>query len=460
MKGVKSKVADYFEFIYPDSEDAYEQIVEENKRAVWLAASKHLKNRNDIEDVVQETFIFSYFYYGKLLDKTKIKQWLCGIARNKSHEFLRNIKPFEEMPDLSDLSTPETIYLELEDKEIVRKAISELPDDIAQTVRLRYFDGKSIDDISQILGIKIGTVKSRLHNARSKLELKLKGEFAMSDNVNNVIKESIKIAKERLHQLEMEGRAENESGNSTDYGLEKLEKAVEYAAQAGIHPSDDSTTLLPFVELSKKKIELAKENKKVVSKLCGSYYYKKSDSLIAPYSGGYTADYNQYADPYEFYTFYSIFGNIYPLFDTNWENRIGLLEKLYTYNNDQYNACSVLVSFFLETVTIGDESYEKCLRILYKRDRLTAGVWYAPDIGIVKFLITTPMEDKITYLLDDYRADGSGYMPLAEGNYWCYKANGENIADTNIYDYINKFTVTHINGDNIAISHLGWICEL
>ena len=453
-------MADYFEFIYPDSEDAYERIVEENKRAVWLAASKHLKNRNDIEEVVQETFIFSYFYYGKLLDKTKIKQWMCGIARNKSHEFLRSITLFEEIPDLSDLSTPETIYLELEDKEMVQKAISELPEEIAKTVRLRYFDGKSIDEIAQLLGIKIGTVKSRLHNARSKLELKLKGEFAMSENVNNVIKESIKIARERLHQLEMEGRAESESGNSKDYGLGKLEKAIECAAQAGIHPSDDSTTLLAFVELSKKKIELAKENKKIVSKLCGSYYYKKSDSIITLTGGGYTADYNQNAEPYEFYTFYGIFGNIYPMFDTNWENRLGLIEKLYTYNNDQYNASSVLVSLFLETVTIGDKSYEKCLRILYKREQFTAGIWYGPDVGIVKLKLTTPMEDKITYLLDDYKVKGSGYMPLTKGNYWCYKAIGDNIADTNIYDYLNKFTVTHIDGEHVVISHLGWICEL
>ena len=45
------KLSHYSEFMFLGSEDDYEQIVELNKSAVWLTASKHLKNRNDIEDI-------------------------------------------------------------------------------------------------------------------------------------------------------------------------------------------------------------------------------------------------------------------------------------------------------------------------------------------------------------------------------------------------------------------------
>lgn len=467
--------------MFPGSEDDYEQIVEENKRNIWITASKYLKNRCDIEDIVQETFIFAYFYYAKLADKSKIKSWLCGIARNKSREFIRGntheVTPFEEIPDLPDLSTPEEIYIEREDKETLHKIISELPEETAQTVRLRYFEEKSIEEIAQLLEIKSGTVKSRLYNARNKLELKLKGEYTMSENTNKIIKESIKIAKEKLLQSEMDGRTESDTGSSKDFGLAKLEKAVEYANKAQIPPSDVSTTVLAFVELSKKQIELAKENKKILSKLCGTSYFKKSGTIITTEGDNYTADYNQYAKPYEFYTFYSIFGNIFPIFDINWERRT-LPENLFTYKSSdlsEYMATdrtfTVLVSLFLETVNISDKIYKNCLRTLYKRDCAfngqncitTAGIWYAPDIGIVKVNLTTPMDDKITYYLADYKVNGEGmgnkYIPLAEGNYWSYKAEGDNIADPTIYDYINKFTVTHADSDEVAISHLGWIYE-
>lgn len=120
-------VANYSEFMFPGSENDYEKTImqEENKRAVWLTASKYLKNRGDVEDIVQETFIFAYFYYEKLADKSKLKSWLCGIARNKSFNFIRDnsreYTPFEEIPDLPDLSTPESIYIEREDKENLQK---------------------------------------------------------------------------------------------------------------------------------------------------------------------------------------------------------------------------------------------------------------------------------------------------------------------------------------------------
>lgn len=300
-------------------------------------------------------------------------------------------------------------------------------------------------------------------------------------NVNNIIKESIKIAKEKLLQTEMEGRNESETGSTKDFGLAKLEKAVKYAEQAEIHPADPkdgSTTLLAFIELSKKQMELAKDNKKILSKLCGTSYFTKSGSIITTDGPNYTADYNKNSAPFEFYTFYSIFGNIFPLFDTNWENKSGCAQELFNYTGSDLSkyiskdkTFTVYVSLFPETIKIGDNNYKDCLRIFYKRNFdsrdvnsiKTAGIWYAPDVGIVKVNLTTPMEDKITYWLDDYKINGEGmgnkYMPLAEGNYWSYKAEGDNVAAPNIYDYINKFTVTHTNENEAAISHLGWIYE-
>jgi len=539
----------YSEFVFPGSENDYEQTVmqEENKRAVWLTASKYLKNRGDIEDIVQETFIFSYFYYGKLADKSKLKAWLCGIARNKSREFIRantrETTPFEDMQDLPDLSTPESIYIEREDKEYLHQIISELPEETAKTVRLRYFQGKSIEEIAQVLEVKSGTVKSRLHNARNKLESKLKGAYAMSENINSIIKESIKIAKEKIADeitkieqkedynwgdfwglafkaeenikeypdltlSEQEGLIREHYEKSIesllkkndhlgiailydgysgfeyykkigDYGLTKMLKAAEYAEKAG-----DFVQAARFKcesEIIKKTVELNRQGKELLKCRDGAMTLKKHDKTILPsWFFGRMID-----DKIDF----NIFGNLFPLYDLDWIPDRNGWQSLRVYKDSDYfeyngdngdnRVYKILFSKTPVNIKIGVKIYENCLHVVYRReldgdigDRFfarytTDSVWYAPNIGIVKVIHTTPMDEKITYYLDDYKVStrnddfgiGNKYMPLAEGNHWSYKAEGDNVADQNIYEYINKFTVTHADSDEAAVSHLGWIYE-
>ena len=540
-------MSNYSEFMFLGSEDDYEQIVEANKSAVWLTASKHLKNRTDTEDIVQETFIFAYFYYEKLTDKSKLKSWLCGIARNKSLEFIRGntreLTPFEDIPDLPDLSTPESIYIEQEDKENLQRIISELPEEMAQTVRLRYFEGKSIEEIAQLLEIKSGTVKSRLHNARNKLELKLKGVYPMSENINSIIKESIKIAKEKISQklveleqkeagwwdyLELQDEIKKDvkeyddmtlseqdevmidgweksiesflkkndfeglsviydiygdfeyERNIGDHGVSKLLKAAEYAEKGGAF--ELAARYYAHAAFWQKGFEIKKQGKELLKFRGGGITLKKFDTAIIPISWHFGMAFSDNTD-------FNIFGGLFPLYDLSWiPNRNGWqhlceykdsdfkeLDPNYDPQDLENKTYKILFSKTPVTVKISDKIYENCLHVVYKReadgnegDRFfhrftTDSVWYAPNVGIVKVNHTTPMDEKVTYYLDDYKVNGEGignkYMPLAKGNYWSYKAVGDNVADLEIYDYINKFTVTHAEGDIAAISHLGWMYE-
>jgi len=540
------KMQDYSEFMFPGSENEYEQSVmrEENKRAVWLTASKYLKTRGDIEDIMQETFIFAYFYYGKLEDKSKLKAWLCGIARNKSREFIRGSSResalFDEMSDLPDLSTPESIYIEREDKEHLQKIISELPEETAKTVRLRYFEGKSIEEIAQILEIKPGTVKSRLHNARNKLELKLREVYTMPENINSIIKESIRIAKEKISQeiakieqkenygwgdfwdltfgsekrlneqnpeftlseqdelireryeksIESLSKKNDFEGISIiyddysyfeyehkigDYGLAKMLKAAEYAEKAKNFAN--AARFKGEAEIIKKTVELNRQGKELLKCRDGAVTLKKYDKTILPgwFFGRMIDD----------RTDFNIFGMLFPLYDLDWVPDRNGWQSLKIYKDSDYfeyngdnsdnRVYKILFSKQPETVKIGDKIYEGCLHVIYRRelegevgDRFfarytTDSVWYAPDVGIIKVKHTTPMDEKATYYLDDYKINGEGmgnkYMPLAKGNRWSYKAEGDNVVDLAVYDYINKFTVTHADGDEAAVSHLGWIYE-
>ena len=540
-------------FMFCGSADEYEQTVmqAENKRAVWLTAARYLKDRNHIEDIVQETFIFAYFYYGKLEDESKLKAWLCGIARNKSLKFIRGSShepvPFEDMPDLS---TPESIYIEREDKARLQEIISELPEESAQTVRMYYFEGKSIEQVAHLLAIKPGTVKSRLHNARNKLKLRLEGEYAMSENINSIIKESIKIAKEKialqiaeierkedyswgdfwnltfaaeqnvkehspgltpseqdevilegyeksiealLKKNDFEGLANVYDAYSDfyfyrdigDLGLSKMQQAAEYADKAKIF--ELSARLKGHAEIIEKRLELRSRGKDIVQRKWrnGAIALKKYDKTIVPsWHFG-----NCFGDN----TDYNIFGSLLPLYDLDWLPDRNGWQVLREYSDagfkaldEDYNPNGVIYKILYskhgETVKIGAQVYEGCLKAVYRRevdggagedghllrDRYfqryaTDVVWYAPNVGIVKVNRTTPMEEQITYWLDDYKVNGEGmgnqYMPLADGNYWSYKAAGDNVADMQIYGYINKFSVTHADGDSAAVSHMGWIHE-
>jgi hypothetical protein len=141
----------------------------------------------------------------------------------------------------------------------------------------------------------------------------------------------------------------------------------------------------------------------------------------------------------------------------------------------------VLVSKQPETVKIGGKTYENCLHITYRRDRENNSgdrffdryrldsVWYAPNVGIVKMNHAEPMyntptdEGKSTYYLADYNVVGEGignqYMPLAQGNYWNYRAAGDNTADETVCDYINRFTVEYTKENEASLSHIAWLCE-
>jgi hypothetical protein len=266
--------------------------------------------------------------------------------------------------------------------------------------------------------------------------------------------------------------------NIGDHGLTKMQKAAEYADKAGAFGI--SARFKAHAAMIQKRLELKQRGKDIVQWKWrnGAVELKKADNIILSTSS--------FANCFGDDTDFNIFGELLPLYDLNWipdrngwqqlcEYKDADLAKSWVAVNSDNRIHKILFSKHPETVKVGDKVYEGCLHVIYRReldgetgdryfDRYkTDSVWYAPDVGIIKINRTTQMEEKRTYYLDDYKVNGEGmgnkYMPLAEGNWWSYKAEGDNAVDITVYDYINKFTVTHANGDEAAVSHLGWIYE-
>ena len=154
-------------------------------------------NRNDAEDLVQETFLRVYknkHYYKEI---AKFSTWVYTIAGNLAKTELRrrkrrkifsvsNFVNEERDYDIPDLAkNPESeVDGSLKD-DIIQKAIEKLPAKFKEVILLRDVQGFAYEEISQILNIPLGTVKSRVNRGRLKLQEDLKFLFEPEGNEVN-----------------------------------------------------------------------------------------------------------------------------------------------------------------------------------------------------------------------------------------------------------------------------------
>lgn len=162
------------------NKSAFIVIQKKYKKLIFSLVRRMIKNEDDVEDLVQETFIKAYnalpnFHYG-----FSFSSWLYRIASNNCIDFLRK----KRFPTIS-LSQPinrndEDSQLEIEDstfmpdidilaqerKKVLSDAISDLPENYRRIIRLRHEDEMDYSQIAEHLDIPLGTVKAHLFRAR------------------------------------------------------------------------------------------------------------------------------------------------------------------------------------------------------------------------------------------------------------------------------------------------------
>ena len=214
---------------FKGTDKEFEILVNQNKAAVYGTVLAYLKGNSDADDVVWETFMTAYLNYGKIRDTQKIGAWLCGVARNIALKKLR--KSLFELPleDWEHINTDgvEDEYCMNETSKEIFLAIDKLSKPVAETISLFYFAGKTVKEISSLIGVSEGTVKGRLHDGRKKL----KGEFIdMMKDRNKAIENNNVYAE--IKGLIEKAKNERENNNSSaaiimiDSAIEKFE-AVE-----------------------------------------------------------------------------------------------------------------------------------------------------------------------------------------------------------------------------------------
>ena len=168
-----------------DSE-AFRALVERHSRAVYRLAHRMTGSAQDAEDVVQETFLKAYRQLGRFESRANFSTWLHRIAVNCSIDLIRSRPHREAGHDGADLdqlggdervlaaqASPERLMLSTEVQDRVMSAMSSLSAMERAAFTLRHFEGQSIDEISQALGLKANATKHSIFRAVKKMRIAL-----------------------------------------------------------------------------------------------------------------------------------------------------------------------------------------------------------------------------------------------------------------------------------------------
>jgi RNA polymerase sigma-70 factor, ECF subfamily len=162
---------------------AFEELVFRHKQKVLAMAQRITNNREDAEDVVQESFHKAFLHLRDFQEKSRFATWLTRIAMNEAFILLRRRRAvFEVLPGSPDddvkssseafvdqSPNPEESCWRRERTDLLTKAINRLGPKIRSTILLRDIEERSVEETAQILGTSITAVKARVFQGRRKL---------------------------------------------------------------------------------------------------------------------------------------------------------------------------------------------------------------------------------------------------------------------------------------------------
>jgi RNA polymerase sigma-70 factor, ECF subfamily len=175
--------AQLIELYISGDEDAFRELIARYKNSLYNFLSRYLNRQDMVEDVFQDTFLQLIHSRNSFDTKRPLHPWLFTIAANKARDAIRKLQKTHEIPigtieAASRISFNEVLDAiahddssqtsELERSEnavLVHEVISTMPVTLREILILAYFNGFTYRQISKILNIPIGTVKSRLHSA-------------------------------------------------------------------------------------------------------------------------------------------------------------------------------------------------------------------------------------------------------------------------------------------------------
>ncbi len=157
--------------------NAFEFLVKKYEKPLFIMINNMIREQFNAEDLLQEVFLAAYVNIRTFNpDLGKFSTWLFRIARNKCiNEIKKNkFKAFSDVPDIAGREDPAHDILEKEAFMKLDNALDQLSISDRVIFILAEFENMPYNEIAEIEGIKVGTVKSRLSRAKEKLQKILK----------------------------------------------------------------------------------------------------------------------------------------------------------------------------------------------------------------------------------------------------------------------------------------------
>lgn len=167
---------------------AFDLLVRKYQHKILNLIARYVHEPSAAQDVAQEAFIKAYRGLGNFRGESAFYTWLYRIAINtaknhlvaesrRSPEFEVNAEDAERLDGesgLKEYATPEGELLSEEIRQRVFNAIEALPEDLKTAITLRELEGMSYEEIAQVMGCPIGTVRSRIFRARESIDRSLR----------------------------------------------------------------------------------------------------------------------------------------------------------------------------------------------------------------------------------------------------------------------------------------------
>lgn len=157
-----------------NSADTFIEYYEDVWRELYKFALYYLGNREDAEDVVQETAAEAFRSFPKLRDRSCFRPWIFKILSRKCKRFLRTVIKLKNQTELTDaVPANEDMTKAIE----VRDAIASLEDEERLIILLSAVQGFKCTEIAQMLSKPEGTIRSKRSRALAKLRERLGGNY-------------------------------------------------------------------------------------------------------------------------------------------------------------------------------------------------------------------------------------------------------------------------------------------
>ena len=167
---------------------AFDLLVKKYQSRLAKLVSRYIRNADDVQDVVQDTFIKAYRALPNFRGESAFYTWIYRIAINTAKNQLvsnsrkspansvdaQEIEKYDASDWLTESATPERELFTSELKTTVNTAMQDLPPDLREAITLREIEGLSYEEIAQVMDCPIGTVRSRIFRAREAIDEKLK----------------------------------------------------------------------------------------------------------------------------------------------------------------------------------------------------------------------------------------------------------------------------------------------